>query len=496
MRRLLLLALLCAACKDDRAAPDRTTSSVVENHGPEPLLLRVPRAGGTGRIYRYPTLDSTVFTLDEAPAIDRVLAFDADAGSIAVVDKKGFPARLDLRETDVLKAAKTKLTSLSSVNGNDIYGINNKGEIIRLNPNGSDWKFKPAVPARAVFAQPNGDVIVSANKGAQTLVWRVHPPDDIAEDSAVLPLAGRAVRTQLGGRIYFTVDSGLVGVKGKDLSSLGAVQLPSRVRALTPTPSGDRLYVATMADSLISIVDRYNGRVESGLTLPQPPSDLRMDPLGRYLLARFPQQDSAWVIAIGTNTLLGAVPTRWESDLPAVTPDGRLALLGAKDVTFADPQKPDTKSTIAGGAKDYWYFFAWDGFRPRAQGLDQPVTFPSDSGPTDSLTASSTLPTAGASPPPAAADTSRAPTAPVTPGAVRPASSGFVVSFASLLSEEKAQQVASAIKVNGAPAHVVFTTTAGSPIYRVVMGPYLTRGEADRIGRASKREYWIYEGSP
>jgi len=42
----------------------------------------------------------------------------------------------------------------------------------------------------------------------------------------------------------------------------------------------------------------------------------------------------------------------------------------------------------------------------------------------------------------------------------------------------------------------VFTTTAGSPIYRVVMGPYLTRGEADRIGRASKREYWIYEGSP
>jgi hypothetical protein len=188
-----------------------------------------------------------VFTLDEAPAIDRVLAFDADAGSIAVVDSKGFPARLDLRETDVMKAAKTKLTSLSSVNGNDIYGINSKGEIIRLNPNGSDWKFKPAVAARNVFAQPNGDVIVSANKGAQTLVWRVHPPDDIAEDSAVLPLAGRAVRTQLGDRIYFPIDSGLVGVKGKDLSSLGAVQLPSRVRALTPTPSGDRVAISSRA---------------------------------------------------------------------------------------------------------------------------------------------------------------------------------------------------------------------------------------------------------
>ncbi|MBC8646599.1 MAG: hypothetical protein H7X85_05520, partial [Thermoanaerobaculia bacterium] len=153
MRRLLLLALLCAACNDDRAAPDSTIPSVVENHGPEPLLLRVPRRGGTGHIYRYPALDSSVWTVDEAPAIDRVLAFDADAGSIAVVDSKGYPARLDLRETDVLNAARTKLTSLSSANGNDIYGINAKGEIIRLNPNGSDWKFKPAVPARAVFAQ-------------------------------------------------------------------------------------------------------------------------------------------------------------------------------------------------------------------------------------------------------------------------------------------------------------------------------------------------------
>ena len=202
------------------------------------------------------------------------------------------------------------------------------------------------------------------------------------------------------------------------------------------------------------------------------------------------------MIAIGTNKLLGAVPTRWESDLPAITPDGRVALLGAKDVILVDPQKLEKKSTVAGGAKDYWYFFAWDGFRPRAQGLDQPVTFPSDSLPTDSLAASSTPQNAGAvNLPPTAAETTRV--APV-PGTSSPAAAptGFVVSFAALLSEEKAQQVASAIKVNGAPAHVAFTNTAGSPIYRVVMGPFATRQEADRVGKASKREYWIYEGSP
>jgi len=491
LRRLLLLALLCAACNKDRAAPDSTTPSLVESHGPEPLLLRVPRGGGTGRIYRYPKLDSTVWTVDEAPAIDRVLAFDADAGSIAVVDSKGYAGRLDLRETDVTKAARTKLTSLSSANGSDIYGINPKGEIVRLNPNGSDWKFKPPVPARTVFAQPNGELIVTGNKGAQTLLWKVRPPDEVVQDSAVLPLSGRGVRTQVGDRIYFTVDSGLVGIKVKDLSPLGAIKLANRVSALAPTPSGDRLYVAMAGDSGLSVVDRYTESAKTSIELPQPPSELRMDALGRYLLARIPKADSAWVIAIGDNRLVGAVATRWETDLPAVTPDGMLALLGGKDVSLVDPEKFKVKSTVAGGAKDFWYFFAWDGFRPRPQGLDQPVTFPSDSLQRDSLSASSTPSGPGASlPPPSVRDTSRAPATAVAP------SPGFTVSFAALLSEEKAQQIASTIKVNGNAAHVVSTTTAGSPIFRVVMGPFATRDEADKIGRAARHEYWIYEGSP
>jgi cell division septation protein DedD len=156
-----------------------------------------------------------------------------------------------------------------------------------------------------------------------------------------------------------------------------------------------------------------------------------------------------------------------------------------------DPEKLKVKSTVAGGAKDFWYFFAWDGFRPRPQGLDQPVTFPSDSLQRDSLSASSTPSGTSASlPAPAARDTSHPSATAVTPP------KGFTVSFAALLSEEKAQQIASIIKVNGNPAHVVSTTTAGSPIFRVVMGPFPTRDEADKVGRAAKHEYWIYEGSP
>ena len=491
MRRLLLLALLCSACSDEKAAPDSTTP-IQEARGADPLLLRIPRSGGQGRVYVYPRLDSAVWTVDEAPSLREVLGFDASEGTIAFVDSKGLPGRIDLRETDMRRATKTKLLSLTSANGTDIYGVDGKGDVIRLNPSGGDWKFHPPVPARTVFAQPNGDLIVAASKGAQTLVWKVRPPDDVVQDSAVLPLAGRAIRTLLGDRVYFTVDSGLVGVKSKDLSPVGAIKLAGRVSALAPTPSGDRLYVSTVGDSGIAVFDRYSERMLTRIALPQSPSDLRMDPLGRYLLARFPKADSAWVIAIGTNRLVGAVATRWEEDLPSLTPDGGLALLGAKDVLVYDPEKLAIKSTVANGARDFWYFFAWDGFRPRARGLDQPVTFPSDSLPQDSLGSVSVPADSSA----ARGDSSRTSQGAAGSSLRTPVSAGFTVSFAALLSEEKAREVSGSIMVNGTTAHVVATTTGGSPIFRVVMGPFATREEADRIGRASKREYWIYEGSP
>jgi hypothetical protein len=443
-------------------------------------------------VYVYPRLDSAVWTVDEAPALSQVLAFDADAGTIAFVDSKGLPGRIDLRETDVRRATRAKLTSLASANGTDIYGINAKGEVLRLNPSGADWKFAPPLPARTVFTQPNGDLIIAANKGAQTLVWKVRPPDSTVQDTAVLPLSGRAVRTQVGDRVYFTVDSGLVGVKAKDLSPVGAINFTNRVRALAPTPSGDRLYVATVGDSAISVVDRYSARGQTAIALPRPPLDLRMDPLGRYLFARMPQADSAWVIAIGNNRLVGAVSTRWEADLPAVTPDGALAVLGAKDVAFVDPEKLSVKSTVPGGGKDFWYFFAWDGFRPRARGLDQPVTFPSDSVAHDSLASSSTPATAGVTSPLTPRDSAGTHAVTATP----PATPGFIVQFAALLSEDKARETASTIIVNGTPARVIASTAAGAPIFRVVMGPFATRDEASRMGKASKREYWIYEGSP
>jgi len=39
-------------------------------------------------------------------------------------------------------------------------------------------------------------------------------------------------------------------------------------------------------------------------------------------------------------------------------------------------------------------------------------------------------------------------------------------------------------------------TTSGVTVYRVVLGPYATRDEAERIGRASGLSYYVMLGSP
>jgi cell division septation protein DedD len=73
---------------------------------------------------------------------------------------------------------------------------------------------------------------------------------------------------------------------------------------------------------------------------------------------------------------------------------------------------------------------------------------------------------------------------------------GFVVSFAALLSEQRARDLAAQIKVRGQAARVVGTQREGTTIYRVLLGPFPTRDEAERVGRESGQTYWVYEGTP
>jgi cell division septation protein DedD len=502
LRRLIALTLAVVACRGDRQASEGAHAAT-SSRGPDAVALRIPRAGGIAHAYLFPHLDSSVWSAGGAPPPGRVLGFDPDAGLVALTDDKGQPRRIDLRLGEVRTATKSKLAGVASVNGSDIYGIVAPGNVIRLTPSG-DWTFKPPVAAQSVFPQVDGSVVIAGAVGTSTRLWKLQPPDEEILDTATLADVSRGPRAQAGDRIYFASKNGLAGVRTRDLSPLKAIRLRGDARAMVATPSGDRVYVALAESPKIAVVDRYSESVAATIDLPGAATDLRVDPMGRFVIAK-PEaiRDSAWVIAIGTGRVTGSVATAWTSDLPAFGPLSTVATLRGNDIVFVDATTLAATATVRSGAKDFWYFFYWNGFRPRSAGLDQPVTFGSG----DSVNASDSTnpkpadslhpapPMRDASPtmlPPPATYPGAAPPAPAPPAAPR-SSAGYLVSFAAVLNDKSAQQIAAGIQIEGARAHVVQTQSGGTTIFRVVLGPYATRDEADRIGRESGRQYWVYE---
>lgn len=501
MRTLFALALVLAACSgrergDDPSASDSPT--VVSSGGADRLLLRFPRAGGPVRAFAYPRVDSLVWTSTASvPALERVLGFDADAGSVAALDARGVPLRLDLRMGAVARETKTKLSYVASQDGNVIYGVAADGTIRRLTPTG-EWKFKPPVRPRELFPQSDGGLLVVADARNATTVWRVHPPQESLVDTARLPLAQRAVGTPLGDRLYFTVDTGLIGVRARDLTPVPSVRIPQRIRAAVTTPSGDRIYLLTAGSRELIVVDRYAEKIATRITLPDTSRELRMDPTGRYVLARAAGKDTVWVVGVATDTLVGGAATGWRADLPLVTPDGTIALLRGNDVALVDGESLETIRRVPGGGRDLWHFIEWNGFRPRNTSLDEPVQFEGmdtvapDSG--DSLNPFAATPSPESlGPLPDSISprrpTDTAPSPPIT-------TPGFTVQYAALRDQAAAQAIANQIEVDGERARVVHTTQGGLDIWRVVLGPYPTRERADEIARRTGRSPWIYEGRP
>jgi hypothetical protein len=347
------------------------------------------------------------------------------------------------------------------------------------------WSLNPPQPARSVFPQADGGIVVLATVGAQTTLWRALPPNERLLDTAQLPPVGRAAATQMGDRVYFATDTALVGVSARRLEPVRSIRVRDRISALAPTPSGDRVYIATPGARRLLVASGYGNAGPRDIELPGAVADLRMDALGRFLLVRAAGSDTAWVIALGTDRIVATVATRWTADLPAIAPDEAIITLGRRDVILVDINTGQERSRIRDGARDFWVLVFWNGFRQRAPGLDQPVVFAGadttalDSAARDSL----------------AADTAHA--APDTIAtAPPPAAPGFIVSFAAVLSEARALAMAESISVGSARARVIKTQRGDATLHRVVIGPYPTRAAAEAAGRFSRRQFWVYQETP
>ncbi len=503
MRRSLLLALasILSACSHAEVAHAPLSGAT---NGPDAVLVRIPSLGGTARAYRWLRDTMLWSSTQRVPPVNRVLAFDDAQGSVAYADSRGVPGRLDLRVGNASAAATTALTSLTSSDGWAIYGITPKREVSRLTPSGT-WTFNPETEPRGLLPLNDGSLVLLSDAGNRHSLRRLHPPEPRVTEATSVPHSELMVRTDLGDRLYFIGDSGLAGVRTRDFTRTKTVWLPGTAVDAVATPSGDRIYVALKGKKSIVIVDRFTEQIDGSIDIPGTVSALRMDPDGRYLLAKSTGSDSVRIIAVGTARAIGAVRTQWRADLPLAGPDGGLALLQDNDVVIVDAESHKEKARFLAGVTDLWTLIRWNGFRPRAAGLDQPVRFDSDSDSTDVANAAADRARPAESPAPAiiapipsrpAAEPAPRPAEPAKVITGAPKHGTFTLSFAALLSEDRAKTLAATILVDGHAARVVPGVSDKTPVYRVIYGPFDTKEDAERAGKRTGLPYWVYEGAP
>jgi sporulation related protein len=487
----LFLCLAVVACggADSRSVPPTDTSTVAvasSFHGPDPLVLRIPKDGGPARVVAWPNIDSTIWTsADNSPAPGRVLGFDDDAGIIAMVDGRSRATRIDLRAGGIIAdTLRTALTAPVSIDGSTIFGVNAKGAVVRITPSGTQI-FQPSQPARGVFPLRDGTALIWSGREGHSVLSRLTPTSGAIKDSLTMPAADFATGTGVGDRLYFAAGDQLHSVQTKTLKLSEPIPIGGPITDIAVTPSGDRIFVLTTigGEPNLVAVDRYRWRIASTVPLHGKPRELRVDPIGRYVLVRG-ARDSLAVIGVANNEVVGGLRSDWRADLPLVAPDGSIATALAGDVIFLRAEDGRQISRVKNGASEFWFAFWWTGFRPRAIALDQPVTFDSAASARDTST----------TPPPTLMTDSLPPPPPAPKDTTPPKPAGFTVSFFTLLSESKANTEAAKIQVEGETAHVETVLHNGVPVYRVILGPYRTCADAQRIAKQSGKTVWIPEG--
>jgi hypothetical protein len=271
----------------------------------------------------------------------------------------------------------------------------------------------------------------------------------------VHPIAagGDVAATRWGDLVAVASDSGVTFYDPLGRRKPSFVKLGDAPRALAFSPSGHRIYVARRNAPGLAVVDRFDRKEIDGVALPGPVAALRLDPLGRWLLARPANGDSAWIVDLPIKQHTGIVPTEWQSDLPAISPDGVLIYRRRDEVLAVRPDSLTQVGKVTKAAGDLWVLTTW---LPRGV--------------------------------PASVASARSDSTAAAGGAEGP----LYVQVSTSQNPEWSQHLADDLSRAGMNARVLPPQSPDDG-YRVVLGPFTSRAQAEATGRRLGRPFWIYQ---
>lgn len=412
------------------------------------FAIRVPTGGGTPLLYRLPGLTPLPNALrGKLPAIERVIGVDPEAAQLFVRTAKRDILAYDLESGRVDSVVSDVELSTLGPDGT-LYAVDTKRRVTTLSRRVRLlWPHPLDGDPTDLFGGTNERLVATVGGGHPVLV--VAAADQPAA-ARPLPAEGDVAASRWGEMVAVASDSGVTLLDPMGRRDAAFVPISDHPRALLFSPSGHRIYVGSRSGLGLRVIDRYSLKEIDGVALPTPAAALRLDPLGQWLLARPNVGDTVWVVNLPIKQLVGGLPTPWLGDLPTIAPDGSLLLRSGDDVITVRPDSLKETGRITNAASDLWVATGW---APR-----------------------------GAATPTAAAVAASDSTTGEGP---------LYVQVSVSRNATWSQQMADELTRAGLAAKVLPPATVDEG-YRVVLGPYTTREQAEGIGKKLGRPYWIY----
>ena len=449
---LFLTALSCRPSRDPAAS-----GLSVATQPPPSSLLRLPSHGGPADVYRVPSLQPSEWKIQgNLPEIRSAIGADLDQRVVYSLDIKGNVILLDL-QSGRFRPFLSRVRDVTMGPDGTLYTVDDSNfvtQTVRRTP----VRLHPRLSTRPSALFGTKDDLLLAILVGKTSALAVIGTD--SHDSATTLPAGPVTSTFWGDLLAVAADSAVVLIDPRGGAPVRSEHVSGRARLVAFSPSGHRLFIAD-GDGRIHVMNRYSGEMLETIDLPGPAAEIRPDPFGRWLLVRPQKGDSVWLVDMARNRAAGAVKAEWAPDLPTVTNQGLLLVKQGADVVAYDVGREGWPSVgkVAGGAADLWLPLAW---------IPGPEA-------TTVATTDSTLP----------ADS----------GAAGEPGNEVYLQVSSSQNPAWARDLASQLRDAGLPASVL-EPHGPDEGYRVVLGPYASRAEAESAGRKLGRPFFIYQPGP
>ena len=444
---MLLVGLVGCGGQADPSVADLPLANQTQ---PATTLIRFPADGGKPTLYPPASLRPIDWRVPAGvlPPAHRTVGVDLDQRLAFLLAQDHTLVGLDLTSGRV----RTFLDSVAyAVLGPDgtVFSVDQDltvSQLHRRTPVRMSGQLE-AVPVAAYGTRTGKLMTLSGTDSmALTVLSNDQPPVSIP-----LP-PGATAATHWGDLLAVATDSGMALYQPGAMEPISFLPMSPGPTDMVFSPSGHRIYTVS-SDPQLRVFDRYGEQQLSAIDLPGVAETVRSDPYGGWLLLRPVGTDSVWVVDVGTNTLIGQAETAWADDFPTII--GNLLLVRQSgDIVSLDVAQDvfEERGRIVGGGNDVFLTVAWT---------------PRDDDRYDELLAHDHVDGTGAS-------------------------ATIYLQISSSRNPAWAQNLVNLMSAAGLPA-TMLEPGEGEDAYRVVIGPYANREQADTVARTLGRPSFIYQ---